>query len=222
VWRHQTAAFVGSLALDLPGHPDGQGRNSISAYSDFVIQTIKERGLPPAVLVGHSMGGAIAIEVALNHPQLLAGIVLLSSGARLRVTLVIKDEVMRDYQRAAEIVAEWAYSPKSDARLKRASIQELLEVPSRVTYGDFDACDHFDRMNEIGQIALPTLIVCGEDDRLTPVKYSQYMKEKIPNSRLVIIPDAGHTVMLEKPEELNDALRSFISGLRVLRASYIV
>ncbi len=214
VWRYQTSAFPGSLTLDLPGHPNGQGRDTISGYSEFVIRRITERNLQSVVLVGHSMGGAIAIEIALGHPQLLAGIVLVSSGARLRVTPVIKDKLMHEYPHAAEIIAEWAYSPKTDAKLRRASIQELLEVPATVTYGDFEACDHFDRMNDIGQIALPTLIVCGEDDRLTPVKYSQYMKERIRNARLVIIPEAGHSVMLEKPQELNAAIQSFISDLR--------
>jgi len=161
------------------------------------------------------MGGAITIEIALARPQFLTGIVLVGSGARLRVTPVIGDEVTRDYAHAAEVIAEWAYSPKSDAKLRRASVQELLEVPAEVTYGDFQACDRFDRMNEISRIDLPTLLVCGEDDALTPVKYSQYMKERIRNARIVVIPDAGHSVMLEKPEELNNVLRSFLAELRL-------
>jgi len=161
------------------------------------------------------MGGAIAIEIALARQPFLAGIVLVGSGARLRVTPIIKDEVIRDYAHAAEVIAEWAYSPKTDPRLRKASIQELMEVPAEVTYGDFEACDHFDKMNEIGLIDLPTLIVCGEDDALTPVKYSQYVKEKIRNARIVVIPDAGHSVMLERPEELNEALRSFLAELRL-------
>ena len=215
VWRYQTSAFPGSLALDLPGHPRGKGCSTISDYAEFVTQAIVERELTSAVLVGHSMGGAIAIEIALARQTFLAGIVLIGSGARLRVTPVIKDEVIRDYAHAAEVIAEWAYSPKTDPRLRKASIQELMEVPAEVTYGDFEACDHFDRMNEIGRIDLPTLIVCGEDDALTPVKYSQYTKQKIRNARIVVIPDAGHSVMLEKPEELNEALRSFLAQLRL-------
>jgi pimeloyl-ACP methyl ester carboxylesterase len=215
VWRYQTSAFPGSLALDLPGHPTGKGRNTISEYAEFVTHAIVERRLTSAVLVGHSMGGAIAIEIALARQSFLAGIVLVGSGARLRVTPVIKDEVIRDYAHAAEVIAEWAYSPKTDPRLRNASIQQLLEVPAEVTYGDFEACDYFDRMNDIGRIDLPMLIVCGEDDALTPVKYSQYMKQKIRNARIVVIPDAGHSVMLERPEELNEALRSFLAELRL-------
>ena len=215
VWRYQTSAFPGSLALDLPGHPTGKGCNTISEYAEFVTHAIVERRLTSAVLVGHSMGGAIAIEIALARQPFLAGIVLVGSGARLRVTPVIKDEVIRDYAHAAEVIAEWAYSPKTDPRLRNASIQQLLEVPAEVTYGDFEACDNFDRMNDIGRIDLPMLIVCGEDDALTPVKYSQYMKQKIRNARIVVIPDAGHSVMLERPEELNEALRSFLTELRL-------
>jgi len=167
------------------------------------------------------MGGAIAIQIALSEPKFLAGVVLVGSGARLRVAPMIMGEIRRDYVHAADLIAGWAYSPKTDARIRRASIQELLEVPAEVTYGDFEACDHFDRMNEVGQITLPTLIVCGEDDRLTPVKYSQYMKDKIRNARLVIISGAGHSVMLEKPDELNFALHSFLAelGTKVLDES---
>jgi pimeloyl-ACP methyl ester carboxylesterase len=215
VWRYQTSAFPKSIAVELPGHPRGKGCDTVSEYAEFVTQEIVERKLTSPVLAGHSMGGAIAIEIALAHPQLLAGIVLVGSGARLRVTPVIKDEVTRNYAHAAEVIAEWAYSPKTDAKLKTASVQELLEVPAGVTYGDFLACDGFDMMNEISRISMPTLIVCGEDDALTPIKYSQYMKDRIPNARLVIIPGAGHSVMLEKPEELNAALKSFISDLRL-------
>jgi pimeloyl-ACP methyl ester carboxylesterase len=101
--------------------------------------------------------------------------------------------------------------------LRKASVQELLEVPAEVTYGDFQACDRFDDMNEISRIDLPTLLVCGEDDALTPVKYSQYMKERIRGARIVVIPGAGHSVMLEKPEELNNALRSFLAETRRAR-----
>ncbi len=160
------------------------------------------------------MGGAIALEIALASPDLLEAIVLVGSGARLRVAPVIMNEIVRDYAHAAEMIVEWAYSPKTSPIVRKASVQELLEIPAKVTYGDFEACDHFDRMNDIHRIALPTLIICGADDKLTPVKYSQYMKEKIPNARLEVIPDAGHSVMLEKPEELNSAIRSFINALR--------
>ena len=187
--------------------------NTVLGYAEFVAEMVVERKLSPAVLVGHSMGGAIAIEIALGHPEMLEGIVLVGSGARLRVTPLIRDQLSGDYRHAVEIIAELAHSPKSDPRLKRASIQELLEVPPTVTYGDFEACNHFDRMNEIERISIPTLIICGEDDRLTPVKYSAYMRDRIRNARLVIIPDAGHSVMLEKPEDVNAAIRSFISEL---------
>ncbi|HXZ98198.1 MAG TPA: alpha/beta hydrolase [Candidatus Acidoferrum sp.] len=218
VWRYQRSEFPGSTALDLPGHPKGTGCNTIPEYAEFVTKTIVERELRSVVLVGHSMGGAITIEIALTPPPFLKGIVLVGSGARLRVTSIIKDEVPRDYAHAAEVIAQWAYSPKTDAKLRKASIQELLEVPAEVTYGDFQACDSFDRMNKIGRIHLPALIVCGEDDALTPVKYSQYMKERIRNARIAVIPGAGHSVMLEKPEELNNVLRSFLAEIRLAHA----
>jgi pimeloyl-ACP methyl ester carboxylesterase len=89
----------------------------------------------------------------------------------------------------------------------------LLKVKPEVAYGDFIACDRFDRMNDVQKITCKTLIVVGADDRMTPVKYSQYLHEKIVNSSLVVIPDAGHNVMLEKHREFNAAVEAFLDSL---------
>ena len=65
-------------------------------------------------------------------------------------------------------------------------------------------------MDKVASINVPCLIVCGNEDKLTPVKYSQYFKDKIKDSKLVVIKDAGHMVMLEKPNEVNKAIEEFI------------
>jgi pimeloyl-ACP methyl ester carboxylesterase len=79
-----------------------------------------------------------------------------------------------------------------------------------VVYGDFETCDKFDVMGSLDRINLPTLIICGRDDLLTPVKYSEYLRAHIRNSELRVIDDAGHMVMLEKPEEFNEILENFL------------
>jgi pimeloyl-ACP methyl ester carboxylesterase len=91
--------------------------------------------------------------------------------------------------------------------------RDLLKVKPEVTLGDFMACDKFDRMSSVGDITCPTLVVCGEDDRMTPNKYSEYLHDRIKNSQLAIIPGAGHGVMLEKPHEFNRVLEAFLVSL---------
>jgi pimeloyl-ACP methyl ester carboxylesterase len=80
--------------------------------------------------------------------------------------------------------------------------------------GDLSACNEFDVMEKLGEIAVPTWIIVGEDDRLTPVKYSSFLSSRIEGSRLVRVPAAGHLVMMEKPEQFNRHLREFLIGLK--------
>jgi pimeloyl-ACP methyl ester carboxylesterase len=75
------------------------------------------------------------------------------------------------------------------------------------------ACDEFDIMNELGEIKVPTLIISGEEDILTPVKYGEYLSQKISNSKLHVINGAGHFMMQEKPDEFNRVLLEFLNSL---------
>jgi pimeloyl-ACP methyl ester carboxylesterase len=211
VWHFQTLHFRGGVALELPGHPTGQGLTSVADYARAVEHEIDERGIREPVLVGHSMGGAIAIELAL-HKQELNGLVLVGTGARLRVSPELLAKIKENYEHAAKLIATWSMSTQADPILIERVASDLLRINPEVTYGDFMACDRFDRMDRVGEIGCRTLILCGADDRMTPVKYSNYLHEKISGSELVVIPGAGHGVMLEKPREFNQALERFLGS----------
>ena len=198
--------------MELPGHPSGPGCSTIEDYADIVEEHIREKAVKDPVLVGHSMGGAIAITLALRNPD-LAGLVLVGTGARLRVDPKILTGIKENYEEVSKLVGTWSVSPSSDPVIAERIAEDLLKVKPEVTYGDFIACDRFDRMNDVQKITCKTLIVVGADDRMTPVKYSQYLREKIVNSRLVVIPDAGHSVMLEKHREFNAAVEAFLDSL---------
>ncbi|HXZ89920.1 MAG TPA: alpha/beta hydrolase [Candidatus Dormibacteraeota bacterium] len=212
VWHFQIVHFNDSMAVELPGHPNGTGLRSVDDYARVVERQIDEAGITDPILVGHSMGGTIAIEVALGRQELSA-LVLVGTGARLRVRTDFLAKVKEDYEKAAELLASWSVSASADPILVDRIARDLVKVKPEVTLGDFVACDKFDRMNRVGEIACRTLVVCGEDDRMTPRKYSQYLHERIKNSKLVIIPGAGHSVMLEKPHEFNRVLDEFFVSL---------
>jgi len=211
-WRLQTHHFRDSLAIGFPGHNEGLGFKTIEECAAWLDEHLKRNAVSDPVLVGHSMGGAIAIEYALRSTS-VKGLVLAGTGARLRVRQDLLVQIMENYEEASKFIARISVSPNCDPIIVERIAKEMLKVKAEVTYGDFLACDRFDRMNDVGTIDVRTLVICGAEDQMTPPKYSQYLYDKMRNSRLVVIPGAGHSVMLEKHREFNEALEVFLSSL---------
>jgi len=219
VWGFQRKIFNKALFLDLPGHDgEGYGRSSIDEYVEYVKNFCKERGLTEnLVMIGHSMGGAIVQLFALKYPKYLKGIVLVSTGARLKVAPIIFEVLKKNYEEAVEFMIDLLFSNNASEEVKQKAWMELKKIKPEVVYTDFEACDKFDLMNEVEKITIPTLIICGSEDVLTPIKYSKYLKKSIASSRLEVISGAGHMVMLEKPKEFNEKLRNFLEEIESIK-----
>jgi pimeloyl-ACP methyl ester carboxylesterase len=204
------------VALDLAGHgrSGGDGRRSMADYAQLVREAIVALGRGRVVLGGHSMGGGIAQTIALGWPEMLRGLVLVGTGARLRVLPRIFELLGQDPAAAAAFITGIAWSPSARAALREGGRRALLETRAAVTHGDFTACDAFDAMARVGEIALPTLVVVGEDDQLTPLRYAEYLAGHIRGARLARIPGAGHFVTLEAPDAVNAAIRAFLDDMR--------
>jgi pimeloyl-ACP methyl ester carboxylesterase len=89
-------------------------------------------------------------------------------------------------------------------------IQEQQTLEPNMLFRDLAACNSFDCIQRLHEINLPVLIICGTEDRLTPVKYSQYLHDNISGSTLRIIPEAGHYVMREQPQAVNQAIEQWM------------
>lgn len=204
-----------AYALDLPGHgrSDGPGCAAIEDYVSTLIGFLDATGTERAVLMGHSMGGAIAQMTALIHPERVAGLVLVGTGARLRVAPAILEGVLGDFDTAIELITRFAWAADAPAELTRLGRDTLAETPPQVLHGDFVACDTFDVMKRLGEISAPTLVIAGTDDHLTPHKYGAYLAGHIPNARLVTIEGGGHMMALEQPGEVAAAVAEFIQEL---------
>jgi len=216
VWVYQMAGLAAQArlyALDLPGHgrSPGPGATTIAAYAHFVVTFLDTLRLAPAFLIGHSMGGAIAQQVALDHPGRVAGLGLVATGARLRVAPVILETIQNDYPAAIQMIGMWAYGPGTPADLITRGQKQMQAVPATVVHGDFLACDAFDRRSRLREITCPAVIICGEADQLTPVKFSVFLQENLTGARLTLLPGAGHMVMLEQPDAVNTALIALIA-----------
>ena len=201
-------------ALDLPGHgkSEGVGRQSVAAYAECLREWMKDAWVQRPVVVGHSMGGAIALQAALDAPSALSGLVLIGSGARLRVAEAILQSTMSEetMPQAIQVIVEWSYSAGTARALRELSARSLRDTRATVLHNDFVACDGFDVMARLGELHLPVLVVCGSQDRLTPEKYAHYLAGHLPDAHLVMLPGAGHMAMLEQPQATADAVRAFM------------
>lgn len=201
------------VAVELPGHggTPGPGRDTISGYAAWVEETLSSFPIKSFFLVGHSMGGAIALELALRSWSRIKGLILIASGAELRVAAKILEGLAREPEPTMALINRWCFPPDADPQMIQQSLELLRQTPIQVTYNDFQACNRFDRSENISTITLPTLILVGERDAMTPPAFSEALQKEILHSKLVLVPGAGHLVMLEKPREVNRAIETFVS-----------
>jgi pimeloyl-ACP methyl ester carboxylesterase len=215
VWHYQTEYFAASDAISLPGHPQGKPCTSVDDYAEWLHRYVQDRGYSQPVLVGHSMGGAVAQMYALNYPQDVKGLILIGTGARLRV----RPDFLSLLEAGIEAPATWLknlvepFYSRVDPAVKEKVIKKVAEVGAAVQLNDFRCCDKFDIMGRVHQVTAPTLVICGTDDDMTPVKFSQYLANKIAAAKLVVIESGSHFVFMEKPEEVNRAIEEFLRGL---------
>jgi pimeloyl-ACP methyl ester carboxylesterase len=202
------------FGLDLPGHgrSGGKGESTIEGYGLRVKEWMDALGLDKAVLVGHSMGGAIGLTMALQVPSRVAGLVLIGTGARLRVNPALL-ELTTDPQtldNAVDTIITWAFSRQASPRLVALARERMAETPAQILHDDFLACDGYDVIDRVGEIAVPVQVICGRDDNLTPEKYSHFLAGGISGARLNLIDGAGHMVMLERPRDVIAIMKEFL------------
>jgi len=137
---------------------------------------------------------------------------LVGTGGRLRVT----DEILQTtadplrFKEAVEAITTWSYGDQTSEKIVGLAKMRMLEIRPEIIHGDYTACNQFDICDQLPEIQVPTLILCGEQDRLTPLKYARHLDAEIPESTLVLIEGAGHMVMLEQPLEVAGAVEHYL------------
>lgn len=203
------------VAVDLNGH----GRSPVRPGEGLVpylneVLAVAEALQRPFVVVGHSMGGALALQVGLANPEGLVGIGVVGSGARLRVLPALLTLLEDDFDGAVDFLLGLMFHRSLPEVVKQTRLQ-LLNTEQTVVMRDFQACDRFDVSAELDKIRVPAWVCVGRYDQLTPVKYATYLNERLPHATLDIIEGSGHMPMLERPHALNAALGAFLSQLTV-------
>lgn len=203
VWGRQLGALSGARAVSYPVVPEGQPL--LEAYADAVLS----HGTGPVVLVGHSLGGAVAQICALAQPGRVSALVLVSSAPRLPVNPAVLDGLRGPGDAPAAMlqrIAQWSVDRSADPRLAEQVRRMMTQASPRLALRQFTACAHFDITAQRPSRPIPVHVVAGLNDRMTPLELVESSGGVWPGAVVHRVPAAGHFVMLERPEAVNSIL----------------
>lgn len=203
------------ITLDLPGHgrSTAPGATTIAAYLQSTLALLDAIGVSQAVWVGHSMGAAIALQAALDAPQRVAGLGLLGASARMRVGEPFLEGWATQPEATVRMVVEWCYPPGTPAEQLEQAVTDYRQTEPRVFRGDFLACHQFDVRDRLAAIQTPTALLVGELDRMTPLKAAEFLQQSIGGASLTVVPQAGHMLMIERPELVAATLHQLVERI---------
>jgi pimeloyl-ACP methyl ester carboxylesterase len=215
-WKSQletVGKYHYGVAVTLPGHPPSEGNycDQIFLYREWLKEFIDIMDLSPMILAGHSMGGGIVMDYTLKYPKDVKGLLLVGTASKFRIA-----------QERLHAIKELPYDPVAsrsgfttamDRELLDAFIEEQSGLDPMVRYHDLIACNRWVEKG-IDNIHCPCLIICGLNDMGTTPDDARVLETRISDSQLLLVGNAAHYVMMERPDVVNPQVLSFINGIR--------
>ncbi len=172
---------------------------------------------PPRVLVGHSLGGAVAIELALGRQDLVGGLVLVAAGARLPVREDVDARAADDFAAACRGLVDAAFADPTSALARRALVA-LTETGPQALRADHAACAAFDARDRVGGMSQPVLVIAGADDVLVPASLSEELALLLPIAHSILVPRASHMLVVEAAGVVNLLVAAYLARLELTLA----
>jgi pimeloyl-ACP methyl ester carboxylesterase len=205
---------MNAVVPDLPGHGKSDSlpsRTQIEDYATDMIALLDALEIPQAVIVGQSMGSAIALTMALQAPGRAAGLILIGAGAKFDVNPRILDNLLSNQAKVAEWFTQWMWSSSTPQRPRELGYEQFMKTPPQVVLDDYTACQQFDLRSELDNINIPVLIFGSAEDRMTPLADAAELQAELPDAELVVVDNAGHMMQLEQPEWIVNRINQWLS-----------
>ena len=225
-WQLQVPALVDVgfrvIAPDARGfgqstYPDG--KTSIHEMAEDMVTLLGSLQIGQTDVVGISMGGTIALQLALDHPELVRKLVLVNTFAHLRpdslsgwfyFALRLGLIQILGLRAQAQVVSKRLFPKPEQEELRQLLIIQIMQADPQGYRAAMRALWSFNVTDRLGSLNIPTLVITGDADTTVPLRVQRRLAESIPNARQVLIPQAGHAVTVEKPTEFNRALMLFL------------
>lgn len=230
IWYYQLFCFAGGnlcVTLDHRGHgrsekpPEGY---SIGEHAGDVAAVMDSAGVERAVVVGNSIGGMIAMQLCLDHPDRVRGLVIIDSATGMSEGMPegAAEAMLRDRDGTFGQLLDGTVSARS--KRERPEILELMQSQFKVesnfpphvfdsSIRDLGGVFNWNITDRLKEINCPTVVFVGEEDNATPVAANKLLADNIPGAQLEVIAEVGHFYQLERPTEFNAALRNFIKRI---------
>lgn len=205
------------IAFDQPGHGRSGGLDSLGSIermAAFSRALMDKLGLERPVVLGHGMGGAVALEIALAAPDALRALVLCATGARLPISELQLERTRRVTEgKQRRSLAPVGLTSAAPPELQRRAVMESLRTDPRALRGDLIACRDWDAASRLASLALPTLVISGDEDEGPAAGQAELLATGIPGAQQRVIAKAARQIPLEQPEALSEAVEGFLEGL---------
>ena len=204
------------LAPDLPGHglSGGEPLKSIAEMADWVAALIEAAGAKQARLVGHSLGSLIAVETAARHPDKVASLGLIGTATAMPVSEALLNAAKTNSPDAFAMMTIWGFGHRAGLGgslspgnwMIGKGLRVLEAAKPGVLFTDLAASNAYDASEAAKKVNVPTTIVLGERDLMTPARNGKALAALIPNAKTVVLLAAGHMMLAEKPDDVLKAI----------------
>jgi len=209
------------IAIDLPGYGNSTGDISIESYADLLDDFMHMMQIESAAICGLSMGGYIALRAIVKYPERFSHLLLCDTQC-----IADTDEGRKKRYSTIELIEKEGLGPFAEGFMKNIFTEKNLQgnenyiqtikatilstKPETVTATLKALAARTETCSNLKDIKVPTLVICGEEDKITPVKQSQFLQENIQGAKLKLLPGAAHMSNLEQPALFNEAVSEFM------------
>ncbi len=225
-WQEQVntlSKMYKCITIDFPGHglSEDAGNYTIDEFCRYVYVVTRKLRIRKFIIIGHSLGGMVALKLALDYSDLLAGMILIDTSAKLKRHLLQNVSSMLGiaggklvFPAIKRAVIDFsAVHPLTGWKTRKKIKDDIIKVPNNITVKTLKSIRSFDVIDTLGRITVPVLIMVGSMDIFTDIRHALTLYVRIPHSSLRLIGGAGHMSMLEQPGKVNAYIKEFISTL---------